>query len=210
MPSDTFFRLPLQKRETLLACAREEFARVSYPEASINRIIHNAHIPRGSFYMYFTDKADLFFYLMDCFAERLVGQLGQLLEQERGDLFATALAMFDRVQAVCRQDGVEGGWGYIWRILRLNGRYTLDTLPRQAMCSRFKVLLGQVDTRGLDLREEGDLEEIFYILMDITAPAVMRSALLDDPAGERERLVHILKILRRGMGNPHACGYQPE
>ena len=112
MPSDTFFRLPPQKRETLLACAREEFARVSYPEASINRIIHNAHIPRGSFYMYFTDKADLFFYLMDCFADRLAGQLGQLLEQEKGDLFATVLALFDRVQAACHQGGGESGWGY--------------------------------------------------------------------------------------------------
>lgn len=210
MPSDTFFRLPPQKRETLLACAREEFARVSYPEASINRIIHNAHIPRGSFYMYFTDKADLFFYLMDRFADRLAGQLGQLLDQEKGDLFATVLALFDRVQATCRRGGGEGGWGYLWQILRLNGRFTLDTLPRQALCGRFKALLGQVDTSGLDLREDRDLEEMLHILMDVTAPAVMRSALLDDPAGERERLVHILGILRRGMARPHGCGQQTE
>lgn len=210
MPSDTFFRLPPQKRETLLTCAREEFARVSYPEASINRIIHNAHIPRGSFYMYFTDKADLFFYLMDCFADRLVNQLSKLLEQEKGDLFATALALFDQVQTACRQEGGEGGGGYIWRILRLNGRFTLDTLPRQAICGRFQALLSQADTGKLDLRREGDLEEMFHILMDVTAPAVIRSALLDDPAAERERLVHILEILRRGMCRPHARGHQPE
>ena len=204
MPSDTFFRLPPQKRETLLACAREEFARVSYPEASINRIIHNAHIPRGSFYMYFTDKADLFFYLMDRFADRLAGQLGQLLEQEKGDLFATVLALFDRVQAACHQGGGESGWGYLWHILRLNGRFTLDSLPRQAICGRFQALLGRVDTGGLELRGDGDLEDMLHILMDVTAPAVMRSVMLDDPAGERERLVRILEILRRGMAKPSA------
>ena len=38
MPTETFFRLPEAKRETLLRCARQEFARVPYPDASINRI----------------------------------------------------------------------------------------------------------------------------------------------------------------------------
>lgn len=56
MPSKTFFHLPAEKRERLLLAAEEEFARVPYAEASINRMIRAAGIPRGSFYMYFRDK----------------------------------------------------------------------------------------------------------------------------------------------------------
>ena len=59
MPTSTFFNLPPEKRERLLAAARAEFARVSLAGASVNRIIRQAGIPRGSFYMYFADKEEL-------------------------------------------------------------------------------------------------------------------------------------------------------
>lgn len=56
MPSATFFNLPPAKREKLLAAARAEFVRAPFAQASVNRIIHGAGIPRGSFYMYFATK----------------------------------------------------------------------------------------------------------------------------------------------------------
>ena len=49
MPSATFYNLPAEKRERLLRAAREEFSRVPYESASVNRIIRSAGIPRGSF-----------------------------------------------------------------------------------------------------------------------------------------------------------------
>ena len=50
MPKSTFFRLPEEKRGRLMDAAWAEFTRVSFAEASINRIIRSAQIPRGSFY----------------------------------------------------------------------------------------------------------------------------------------------------------------
>ena len=88
MPSTTFFNLPEEKRERLLAAARAEFARTSYEEASVNRIIQAAGIPRGSFYMYFTDKEELFRYLMERYGEMLVEAFAGLLDRAEGDLFA--------------------------------------------------------------------------------------------------------------------------
>ena len=58
MPSSTFLNLPAQKQEKLLEAATREFSQRPYTEASINQIIKDAGIPRGSFYMYFTDKED--------------------------------------------------------------------------------------------------------------------------------------------------------
>ena len=51
MPTVTFTNLPAEKRKTILDAARAEFSRVSIEEASINRIIKDAKISRGSFYM---------------------------------------------------------------------------------------------------------------------------------------------------------------
>ena len=53
MPKETFYRLPDEKRERIMAAAEREFLENSFEAASINRIIKEAAIPRGSFYQYF-------------------------------------------------------------------------------------------------------------------------------------------------------------
>lgn len=64
MPKDTFLNLPEQKRARILLAAVDEFAERRFSEASINSIIKAAGIPRGSFYQYFSDKEDLYLYML--------------------------------------------------------------------------------------------------------------------------------------------------
>ena len=52
MPTERFWRLPEAKRQMIREAALQEFARVPYEKVSINQIIHNADISRGSFYTY--------------------------------------------------------------------------------------------------------------------------------------------------------------
>jgi len=54
--TERFEKLSKDKRQRILDAAREEFSRVSYEEASINQIIKNAGISRGSFYTYLRIK----------------------------------------------------------------------------------------------------------------------------------------------------------
>lgn len=96
MPTSTFFRLPEEKRQRLLDAAWEEFSRTSFPEASINQIIHNARIPRGSFYQYFEDKKELFWYLLDGIREYFSVIFWDTLRDVNGDLFAVPICAFDR------------------------------------------------------------------------------------------------------------------
>ena len=99
MPSTTFYNLPAEKRERLLSAARAEFARAPYEEASVNRMIRAAGIPRGSFYMYFTDKEELFRFLMEAYSGMLSDWMGAQLARNGGDLFAAFLALFDFIRA---------------------------------------------------------------------------------------------------------------
>ena len=70
MPKATFFRLPKAKQQRLMDAAYQEFARAPFNEASISNIIKQAGIPRGSYYQYFDDKADLYFYLLENVRQR--------------------------------------------------------------------------------------------------------------------------------------------
>jgi len=64
MPQKTFFNLPDKKRKLIIAAAMQEFSMNSYNTSSINRICKKSKIPKGSFYQYFTDKLDLYVYIM--------------------------------------------------------------------------------------------------------------------------------------------------
>ena len=65
MPSQTFFNLPNQKRETIIKVAIDEFSIHDYNSASISRIVREANIAQGSFYQYFQNKKDLYLYLLE-------------------------------------------------------------------------------------------------------------------------------------------------
>ena len=97
MPSDTFFRLPEEKRERLVEAAWEEFAAESYADVSINKIIRKAGIPRGSFYQYFTDKEDLFVYLLDQVKEHILKKTYPAIVETEGGLFEVALRLFEEL-----------------------------------------------------------------------------------------------------------------
>lgn len=65
MPSKTFLNLSEEKQNRIISAAIKEFSSVPLEKASINKIIKDAEISRGSFYMYFEDKYDLTLYLFN-------------------------------------------------------------------------------------------------------------------------------------------------
>lgn len=87
MPKTTFENLPLEKQLVLIKAAKEEFSRAPLHEASISNIIKEAGIPRGSFYQYFEDKEDIFFYLLEEESRRVIDHLYAILRINNGDLF---------------------------------------------------------------------------------------------------------------------------
>ena len=55
MIKSTFYNLPEEKRQRITDAIFNEFAGSSGERVSINNIIKNANISRGSFYQYFDD-----------------------------------------------------------------------------------------------------------------------------------------------------------
>ena len=124
MSTETFFRLPEEKRNRILDAAWEEFTRVRYTEVSINNIIVKARIPRGSFYQYFRDKEDLFGYLMGSIRDQVAGIFGALLEEAKGDLFRIHLMAYDRF-LVQERSPILDRWV---QLLRLNNGLDFDKM----------------------------------------------------------------------------------
>ena len=97
MPTERFLHLPDEKKRRILIAAVEEFARVSYEKVSINKIIHSAEIPRGSFYQYFSGKQDLLEHIMKGFRGEMITTAEQTLIDSGGDPFEVFPALMARV-----------------------------------------------------------------------------------------------------------------
>lgn len=67
---ELFLKLDEAKQNRIIEAGIEEFSQKLYSDASINQIIKNAEIARGSFYLYFNDKLDFYTYLLDTFFEK--------------------------------------------------------------------------------------------------------------------------------------------
>ncbi len=81
LPSETFFRLPPDKRLRIEKAAVREFTDYHYDAASINRIVEAARIAKGSFYQYFSDKKDLYLHLISLLAEQKAQMLKAYLNE---------------------------------------------------------------------------------------------------------------------------------
>lgn len=83
MPTDTFFNLSEEKRNKILNVAIDEFAEYFYHNASVSRIVKEANIAKGSFYQYFSDKKDLFKYIMDISAQKKLKYLTKSIDEQK-------------------------------------------------------------------------------------------------------------------------------
>ena len=106
MPTERFLRLPKEKIEAIRIAAAKEFIRVPLEEASINRIVHDADISRGSFYTYFEDKQDLLKWLIYAQAEQHFKNYIERLRENGGDLWDMLENVFDRGMDLMERAGL--------------------------------------------------------------------------------------------------------
>lgn len=81
MPNQAFFNLSEDKRNLIISVAIEVFSSANYDTASINQICKKSNMAKGSFYQYFTDKLDLYIYIMTLAIEKKVSFFTIILDQ---------------------------------------------------------------------------------------------------------------------------------
>ena len=205
MPSSTFLNLPAEKQEKLFEAATREFSHRPFNEASINQIIKEAGIPRGSFYMYFQDKEDLFRYLLKGYMDQLFMLLEEVLLRDGGDIFQALLDLYDYVQTKSDQRDL-GEIGAMTGIIRCNNGMQknglLEMLDPEVILRR---LGDAVNLDLLDLRQDRDLGDILGALLVVAAPMISTGLQAGGDPGTRDRLENILDIFKRGMGKRPAA-----
>lgn len=87
--------MPEEKRQLIERESIREFAAFGYDKASINRIVEQCRIAKGSFYQYFEDKKDLFLYLITRVSEKKLKFMSSVFQNpEQYDFFTLIRQLF--------------------------------------------------------------------------------------------------------------------
>lgn len=197
MCTETFLRLPEEKRSRFLEAAWDEFARVKFADASINQIVRRAGIPRGSFYQYFADKEDLFQYLLGDVQTQVVGLFGEELRRGGGDLFRLPPALFD---IITTRGGPCPILDRCFRVLRVNPGIDLQKLLIGVLQQDFPPeLMERIRLERMVRRDPAYVRRVFLMLLGVLGRCVMDALLQPERTEElRQELVEQLEIIQYG------------
>lgn len=79
--------MSIERQEEILQVAFEEFALKGYQNASLSIIIKKIGLAKGSFYRYFSNKKELFAYLVENATNRRLSKLDNLINKDGIDFF---------------------------------------------------------------------------------------------------------------------------
>ncbi len=200
MPKETFFRLPEEKKRKIEQALKKEFSRVSFAEASISRVIEEANIPRGSFYQYFDDKEDAITYMMEEFKKTEKKKIRHLLEENQGDLFTTAIAIFDHVVEGIHQKEEMKLCQNVMQELKNENKLLFDEIHKMPHSHHLVIHQIPIDRSKLNLVEDEDLEEMMKLVTNAVRTNIMEviTNRVNQEQG-RKSLIRQIEILKRGM-----------
>lgn len=204
MPTSTFYNLPEDKKIKLLRSAKKEFTRVSYNEVSINQIVKDAGISRGSFYQYFVDKSDLLVFILQDFLISLHQTVMVSLEKSDGDIFTMFADLYDCLSIECLKDEQYQFFRNLFTSMRANNeelkRVPCDTCLPQYDPHLFNKYFKR---ETLVYPNDEDVMRLQSLLFNVTKASVIKLILSpEDKEQIRNDLNRTLLMIKTGCEKP--------
>jgi AcrR family transcriptional regulator len=205
VPKDTFFNLPEDKRTLICDVALDEFAEYPFDQASINRIVANSGIAKGSFYQYFEDKKDLFLYLMGLIGEEKINYLSPVVRNpDKHDIFSLIKELYiSGIQFATEHPRYVA----IGNNLLANKEAPIyrelmaDNLP--SVYAFFEPLLEKAVVRG-EVRTDIDIKMLNYVIASMNVVVVEYCSEINPQAIHKSMIETVdafMDILKNGIGD---------
>ncbi|MFP4034060.1 MAG: TetR/AcrR family transcriptional regulator [Desulfovermiculus sp.] len=216
-PSPTFLKVPPQKQQAILDAAIAEFAAYGYHQASINRLVNNLGIAKGSIFQYFGSKQGLFEHVFAQAKEVVSDHLRFIREHTRDKDFFPRLSTIvaSGLAFVREHPGLYRMYMHVLRDEHLPGRAAYLTQVRTASRAYLSGLVDQgVANRELDpdlprqwavLFLDALLDRFFQVMSD---PGQEQASQNIPPGTDQEHIQTLIRFIRNGLG--HGGSQRPE
>jgi AcrR family transcriptional regulator len=203
MPSDTWWNLELPKRQFIIDACLTEFAAHNIESASLSTIVKEIGIAKGSMYQYFTDKEELYLYILKYAHDQLVTQLRNhmpIAVFAQGDMFSILrqylYVMLDLQKLYPRE------YTFIQRAIRDSGSQlaAAKTIGTQMQAAFVEDLI-QTAIANRSIRDDIASEVLEFLVHTIISAT--SEYLYDNPAADSTNVIHffdqLVILLDQGM-----------
>ena len=171
MAKQTFLNLSEDKRNMVVNALKKEFSRVPLKDALVSNIIIDAKIPRGSFYQYFNDIEDAFYYIIGEYSKDIKRKLLEYLEKNKGDIILSYRELYLYILNVIDNPDDKVYFENIF----LNMNYEIEKMFTPNFNDGLNLILNHVDISKLNISSKFGLGYILDIIESIMMTNIIQS-----------------------------------
>lgn len=176
MPKETFFNLDEDKKNKIIQAAKKEFIANPLRKSRVSNIIKEASIPRGSFYQYFDDLDDLYYYVIDMDFEN-VFNAGSRFCDMTNNLFEFAQISFEYDYDGFITDMRHRFMLNVFKSISANEEYvnSFHKMRRDYILG----ILNRMDLSNIRLKDDDSLIKMYRMIQELKRNVIHRTVLED-------------------------------
>lgn len=171
MAKQTFLNLNEEKRKVVEESLKKEFSRVPLKDALVSNIVKCAKIPRGSFYQYFNDIDDAFYYVIGQYSKDIKKTLLENIVRNKGDIILSYRQLYIYILDMIEK---EENKDYFEKIF-LNMNYDIEIMFTPNFNEGLNVMLNQIDITKLNISSKFSLSYILDIIESVMMNNIVKS-----------------------------------
>lgn len=171
MAKQTFLNLNEEKRKVVEESLKKEFSRVPLKDALVSNIVKCAKIPRGSFYQYFNDIEDAFYYVIGQYSKDIKKTLLENIVRNKGDIILSYRQLYIYILDMIEK---EENKDYFEKIF-LNMNYDIKIMFTPNFNEGLNVMLNQIDITKLNIPSKFSLSYILDIIESVMMNNIVKS-----------------------------------
>ena len=167
MPSTTYYNLSKDKKERIFNAGVLEFSYHDFNDASVNTIVRIANISKGSFYQYFEDKEDFYWFIVMDIIYGQVGNYEVLLKVNKGDLFKTEEELFNHILELFDDMKYRNLIKHVYKTSYMEISSRLSIKANTIYLEMYDLLMS-FGFKGYNIKSKEDFLIVFNMLRNIT------------------------------------------
>ena len=172
MPKDTFFNLDSEKREKIIKAAKAEFLDNPLRKARVSNIVMEAAIPRGSFYQYFNDLDDLYYYIVEKVFDEIF-EAGYMYSEMTDDLFEFVKISFDFDYRGFKKESRHMYMTNVFQSIAGNVEYLSKFNKRRV--SYINDILDRLDLSNIKYTKREDFVKMYQMIQDLKIAVIKKT-----------------------------------
>lgn len=171
MAKQTFLNLPEKKQKTIFNALKKEFARAPLKDALVSNIIKTADIPRGSFYQYFEDIEDAYYYVIDEYSKDIKKFLLDEIKNNNGDIVLSYRQLYIYILDLIEE---KDNKSYFEKIF-LNMNYEVQSMFTPNFNDGLNKIINHVDISNLNISSRFNIAYVIDIIESTMMNNIIKS-----------------------------------